>query len=64
MSLGYNGLTEKGAAMLSGALRSGAMRLLQLNLRGNRIGREGAVALVEAMVAGKCDPASTGFTPR
>ena len=40
--------------MLSGALRSGAMRLLQLNLRGNRIGREGAVALVEAMVAGKC----------
>lgn len=54
ISLGYNGLTEKGASMLARALGGGAMRLLQLNLRGNRIGVDGAVSLVEAMVHGAC----------
>ena len=36
ISLGYNGLTDKGAGMLARALGSGAMRVRQLNLRGNR----------------------------
>ena len=52
LSLGYNGLTEKGASMLARALGSGSMRLLQLNLRGNKVGSDGAVALVEAMMKG------------
>ena len=54
ISLGYNGLTDKGACMLARALGAGAMRLRRLNLRGNKVGVDGAVALVEAMMHGGC----------
>jgi hypothetical protein len=54
ISLGYNGLTEKGASMLAKALGTGAMRVQQLNLRGNKVGVDGAVALIEAMMRGGC----------
>ena len=54
ISLGYNGLTDKGACMLAKALRAGAMRVRQLNLRGNKVGVDGAVSLVEAMMVGGC----------
>ena len=50
LSLGYNGLTEKGATMLAAALGAASLRVKRLNLRGNKIGRDGAVALVEAVV--------------
>ena len=36
ISLGYNGLTDKGACMLARALGTRAMRVRQLNLRGNK----------------------------
>ena len=54
MSLACNALTEKGAAMLSSALGSGGLRLLELNLRGNKIGREGVLSLVEAVTRVGC----------
>ena len=54
MSLGYNALTEKGATLLASAIRCGAMTVTHLNLRGNKIGREGAVALLEGMMHASC----------
>ncbi len=53
-SLGYNNITEKGAAMLAASLSSRKLLILSLNARGNKIGRDGALELVEAVMAGDC----------
>jgi Ran GTPase-activating protein (RanGAP) involved in mRNA processing and transport len=49
MSLACNGLTEKGAAMLASALGSGRLRLLELNLRGNKVTLTLTLALALAL---------------
>ena len=54
MSLGYNNLTDKGAALLSRYVCSNALTVSRLNLRGNKIGREGAVALLDALMQSNC----------
>ena len=51
MSIGYNAITEKGASLLASSISSGRVCIQRLNLRGNKIGRDGAVALLEGLMA-------------
>ncbi|KOO35259.1 hypothetical protein Ctob_015768 [Chrysochromulina tobinii] len=50
MSIGYNAITEKGASLLARSISSGRVCIQRLNLRGNKIGRDGAVALLEGLM--------------
>jgi hypothetical protein len=50
MSIGYNAITEKGASLLARSIFSGRVCIQRLNLRGNKIGRDGAVALLEGLM--------------
>ena len=50
MSIGYNAITEKGASLLASSISSGRVCIQRLNLRGNKIGRDGAVALLEGLM--------------
>ena len=54
MSLGYNAITDKGATLLASMIASGALTVARLNLRGNKIGREGAVALLDGLMRSDC----------
>ena len=54
LSLGYNTLSERGAGLLASALRRGRIVISRLNLRGNKLGRDGAIALLEALWAAAC----------
>ena len=54
MSLGYNAITEKGAGLLAAAIAKGRVRVEELNLRGNKIGRDGAIALLRSMMDSGC----------
>ena len=50
MSIGYNAITEKGTTLLARSISSGRVCIQRLNLRGNKIGRDGAVALLEGLM--------------
>ena len=54
LSLGYNSITEKGAGLLASAISQGRVSVTRLNLRGNKIGRDGAITLVQGMLASGC----------